>query len=74
MASEYKPGEIVPQSGIYKISHDRDHPDMPHEVTAVKGRRFPTCRHCKGVSFVLVHAAQHIEEIAALQSGAARSA
>jgi hypothetical protein len=48
MANEYKPGEIVPQSGIYKIIRDRDHPDMPHEVTAVKGRRFPTCRHCKG--------------------------
>jgi hypothetical protein len=21
---------------------------MPHEVTVIKGRRFPTCRHCKG--------------------------
>src|ERR1700756_4185160 len=21
------------------------HPDMPHQVTMVKGRRFPTCRH-----------------------------
>jgi hypothetical protein len=74
VANEYRPGEIVPQSGIYKITHDRDHPDMPHEVTAVKGRRFPTCRHCKGVSFMLVHAAQHIEEIPALHSGSASSA
>ena len=74
MASEYKPGEIVPQSGIYKITHDQQHPDMPHEVTAVKGRRFPTCRHCKGVSFVLVHAAQHVEEIGVLHSAPASSA
>jgi hypothetical protein len=22
---------------------------MPHEVTVIKGRRFPTCRHCKGI-------------------------
>jgi hypothetical protein len=58
-----KPGEIVPQSGIYKITHDSAHADMPHEVTVIKGRRFPTCRHCKGVSFELAHAAKHVGEI-----------
>jgi hypothetical protein len=36
---EYRPGEIVPQSGIYAITHA----GMPHEVTVIKGRRFPTC-------------------------------
>src|SRR5262249_39650698 len=41
------PGEIVPQSGVYTITHDPVHADMPHEVTLIKGRRFPTCRHCK---------------------------
>jgi hypothetical protein len=25
MAQEYKPGEIVPQSGIYTITHDLAH-------------------------------------------------
>ena len=49
--------EIVPQSGIYTITHDPPHADMPHEVTVIKGRRFPTCRHCKGISFELAHAA-----------------
>jgi hypothetical protein len=44
-AQEYKPGEIVPQSGIYTITHDPAHADMPHEVTVIKGRRFPTCPH-----------------------------
>jgi hypothetical protein len=63
MAQEYKPGEIVPQSGIYTISHDPAHADMPHEVTVIKGRRFPTCRHCEGVTFELVHAARHVGEI-----------
>jgi hypothetical protein len=29
---------------------------MPHEVTAIKGRRFPTSRHCKGIRFELAHA------------------
>jgi hypothetical protein len=52
---QYRPGEIVPQSGIYT--------DMPHEVTVIKGRRFPTCRHCKGISFELSHAAKHVGEI-----------
>jgi hypothetical protein len=51
MAQEYRPGEIVPQSGVYTITHA----DMPHEVTVIKGRRFPTCRHCKGISFELTH-------------------
>jgi len=45
MAQEFKPGQIVPESGIYRITHDPQHADMPHEVTVIKGRRFPTCRH-----------------------------
>jgi hypothetical protein len=48
MAQEFKPGEIVPQSGIYTITHDPAHGDMPHEVTVIKGRRFPTCRNLQG--------------------------
>jgi len=35
MAQEYKPGQIVPQSGIYTIAHDPAHADMPHEVGAL---------------------------------------
>jgi hypothetical protein len=58
MAQVFKPGEIVPQSGIYTITHDPAHADMPHEVNVIKGRRFPTCRHCKGISFELAHAAK----------------
>jgi hypothetical protein len=63
MAQEFKPGQIVPQSGVYKITHDPLHADMPHEVTVIKGRRFPTCRHCKGITFELAHAAKHVSEI-----------
>jgi hypothetical protein len=53
-------GGTLPQSGIYTITHDPAHADMPHEVTVIKGRRFPTCRHCKGISFELAHAAKHV--------------
>jgi hypothetical protein len=63
MAQEYKPGEIVPQSSVYTITHDSAHADMPHEVTVIKGRRFPTCRHCKDVRFELALAAKHVGEI-----------
>ena len=63
MAQQFRPGQIVPQSGVYRITHDPQHADMPHEVTVIQGRRFPTCRHCKGISFELVHAAKHVGEI-----------
>ena len=50
MAEEFKPGQIVPESGVYRITHDPIHADVPHEVTVIKGRRFPTCRHRKGIT------------------------
>jgi len=43
---------------------------MPHEVTVIKARRFPTCRHCRGTSFELVHAAKHVSETPLLQEDA----
>jgi hypothetical protein len=49
MAQEYRPGEIVPQSGIYTITYDPAHADMPHESTVIKGGRFPTCRRRKDI-------------------------
>jgi len=63
VAQEY----IVPQSGITTITHDPAHAGMPHEVTAIKGRRFPTCRHCKGIRFELAHAAKHVGEAGQLE-------
>jgi hypothetical protein len=73
MAQEFRPGEIVPQSGIYTITLDPAHADMPHEVTVIKGRRFPTCRHCKGISFELAHAARHVGEIDHLEEAHAHA-
>ena len=42
MAQEHKPGQIVPQAGVglYTISHDQVHADMPHEVVVIKGAAF----------------------------------
>jgi hypothetical protein len=61
IGDEFKPGEKVPHSGVYGVTHDKGHTQQ-HEVTAIEGRHFPPCRGCmKGVRFALVHPAQHIE-------------
>lgn len=61
MATVYKPGDTVPKSGIYKVTHDKNHADE-HEVTVVYGKKFPPCNHCgKHPRFTLVRRAQHID-------------
>lgn len=60
MADIYRPGQEVPASGIYTVVHDRVHRDT-HEVTCVKGERFPPCNKCgEHPRFQLVRAAHHI--------------
>jgi hypothetical protein len=61
MANEiYKPSDMVPQSGIYKVILDKNHV-QEHEVTAVMGEHFPPCRGCgQHPRFILVRAAHHI--------------
>ena len=61
VGDQFKPGQDVPTSGIYKVVHDRYHA-QEHEVTCVRGKEFPPCNHCShGVRFVLVRAAHHID-------------
>jgi hypothetical protein len=61
VATEYKPGDEVKASGIYRVTHDRNHV-AAHEVTCVYGRKFPPCNGCgHHPRFVLVHAAIHVE-------------
>ena len=43
--SAYQPGEIVPSSGIYTAVHVEHR--NPHDVVAIQGEQFPTCRLCK---------------------------
>ena len=61
MATQYKPGDTVQQSGIYKVTHDPNHAQT-HEVTCVYGKTFPPCRGCQHPRFELVRAAVHIEQ------------
>lgn len=45
----------IPQSGIYRVYH-RSH-RLPHEVTLLKGEKFPKCQKCpEAVRFKLLRA------------------
>lgn len=51
----YKPGQIVPRSGIYRIYHATHR--LMHEVSLVEKTRFPRCKTCgDSVRFVLARA------------------
>jgi hypothetical protein len=56
-AAAYRPGDIVPVSGVYRIDHHLHR--LMHEATLEGGIKFPLCRKCRsGVSFSLVRAVQ----------------
>lgn len=55
----YKPLEKVPESGIYTVVHDSAHAE-PHDVTCIKGRKFPPCRYCQNAKFELKMQAVHV--------------
>jgi hypothetical protein len=56
----YKPGDKVPESGIYKVVHDPNHA-KEHEVTCVYGGTFPPCNGCGDhPRFTLIRGAHHI--------------
>lgn len=58
----FKPGETVPHSGIYKVTHDTKH-TAEHEVTCIYGKKFPPCHQCgQHPRFTLMKATQHIEQ------------
>ena len=55
-----QPGEDVPKSGIYRVTHYRHHHD--HEVTCISGEPFPECRECKDrARFALMIAAHAVD-------------
>jgi hypothetical protein len=56
----FKPGDTVPNSGIYRVIHDPTHTEE-HEVTCIAHKRFPPCRDCHHPRFALARKALHIE-------------
>ena len=63
IARIYRADELVPHSGIYKVTHGRGH--LPqHTVTCVSGEPFPACNVCgRRVTFILVEAAHFIDRL-----------
>lgn len=60
MSAEFKPGDKVPSSGVYKVSHQAHREE--HEATLREGEEFPTCTVCeRGVRFRLVQSARLID-------------
>ena len=41
----HRPGDLVPESGVYRVTHDAHR--LMHEATLLVGDRFPLCRQCK---------------------------
>jgi hypothetical protein len=54
MAQQLRPGEIVPESGVYRVSHEPTHVGALYQLTFIRGRRFPGCPHCRVISFELL--------------------
>jgi hypothetical protein len=58
---EFKPGEVVPESGLYFVRH-LEHRDE-HEVTLIAAEQFPPCSVCMdSVRFRISKAAKTIAE------------
>jgi hypothetical protein len=66
MPEQYKPGDKVPKSGIYKVIHDPNH-DEEHEVTCIIGAPFPPC------SFGIFQRDSHTEKETLPTSAGAKS-
>ena len=55
----YKPGQMVPISGLYSVVHQMHR--AKHEVLAIRGDEFPSCRICKGqVRFLVTKVIPHM--------------
>ena len=58
---EFKPGEVVPESGLYFVRHLEHRGE--HEVTLIAAEQFPPCSVClDSVRFRLSRAAKTIGE------------
>jgi hypothetical protein len=58
---EFKPGEVVPESGLYFVRHQEHRGE--HEVTLIADEQFPRCSLClDSVRFRISRAAKTISE------------
>ena len=56
----YRPGDLAPISGIYRVIHLTRHRG-PHLAIIIRGEELPLCRNCQGdVEFEVVQTASHV--------------
>jgi hypothetical protein len=46
MKQKFRPGQSVVESGVYRVVHDPHR--LMHQVTLLRGARFPECKRCGG--------------------------
>jgi hypothetical protein len=56
--SSHRPGEVVRQSGLYRVDGC---PVCPREMALLEGERFPSCSACQVRQYLLAVAAEPIE-------------
>ena len=44
MSNSYKPGDVVPESGIYRVHHEPHR--LMHSATLLRNTLFPLCKRC----------------------------
>ncbi len=56
----FRPGDAVPESGIYEVIHEGDH-RQAHDAVMIMGNRFPSCETCnERVRFRIIRTAPYI--------------
>ena len=70
-AQVYKPGESVPESGVYRVVHGQHRSD--HEATLFSGEQFAGCAVCgQNVRFELLRKAVPIRQDRDFKQGAGK--
>lgn len=46
MLEYLRPGESVPKSGVYRVSHPKECDHLEHHVICIRKDVFPLCRSC----------------------------
>src|SRR5262250_2942225 len=52
--AQFQGGQVVPESGLYRVTHQLMHIGARDEYMLIRGRRFPTCPYCRPVSYELL--------------------
>ena len=60
MDNVFTAGELIPYTGVYRITHYPPHVSE-EGITLTKGNNFPHCVDCAHVSFMLVNELRTIE-------------